>query len=123
MSELQRRDIYVIAIAALLVCPSLIAQGSGSPPAAPASGRVVEIRSYTLKPGTRAAFEQLFLRDALPMLRRWKVDVVGYGRSMHDRDSWYLMRAFPSVEERQRSEDAFYGSQEWIKGPREAILA
>lgn len=57
------------------------------------------------------------------MLRRWKVDVVAYGPSLHDRDSYYLMRAFPGVDERQRGEDAFYGSEEWLKGPREAILA
>ena len=31
------------------------------------------------------------------MLRRWKVDVVAYGPSLHDSDSYYLMRAFPSV--------------------------
>lgn len=90
---------------------------------APGANELVEIRSYNLKPGTRDHFHQLFLRDALPMLKRWKVDVVGYGPSLHDNDSYYLMRAFASVEERQRSEDAFYGSEEWIKGPREAILA
>ncbi len=86
-------------------------------------GRVVEVRSYNLKPGTREHFHQLFLRDALPMLQRWKVDVVAYGPSLHDESSYYLMRAFPSVEDRQRSEDAFYGSDEWKQGPREAILA
>ncbi len=85
--------------------------------------RVVEIRSYNLKAGTRARFHQLFEREALPMLRRWKVDVVAYRPSLHDSDSYYLMRAFSSVEDRQRSEDAFYESHEWRKGPREAILA
>lgn len=57
------------------------------------------------------------------MLKRWKVDVVGYGPSLHDKDSYFLMRAFDGVEPRQKSEDAFYGSEEWIKGPREGILA
>ena len=71
------------------------------------SAQVVEIRSYNLKPGTRDRFHQLFQTEALPLLRRWKVEVVGYGPSLHDRDSYYLMRAFPSVEERERSEDAF----------------
>ena len=33
------------------------------------------------------------------------------------------MRGFASVEARQKSEDAFYGSDEWKKGPREATLA
>ena len=84
---------------------------------------MVEIRSYNLKPGTRDRFHQLFLKEALPMLRRWKVDVVSYGPSLHDQDSYFLMRAFSSIEQRQKDEDAFYGSQEWIKGPRERVLA
>lgn len=87
------------------------------------SGRIVEIRSYNLKAGTRERFHQLFLREALPMLRRWKIDVVAYGPSLHDRDSYFLMRSFSSVAERTRREDAFYGSDEWKQGPREAILA
>jgi ketosteroid isomerase-like protein len=33
------------------------------------------------------------------------------------------MRASATIEDRQRSEDAFYGSDEWKNGPREAILA
>jgi ketosteroid isomerase-like protein len=90
---------------------------------APAPGRVVEVRAYTLKPGTRERFHERFVRESLPMLARWKVDVLGYGPSLHDTDSWFLVRAFPSVPERQQSEDAFYGSQEWLTGPRAAVLA
>jgi hypothetical protein len=85
--------------------------------------RLIEIRSYNLKPGTRAAFHKLFVEASLPMLKRWQVDVVAYGASLHDDDSYYLMRAYASLEERQRSQDAFYGSDEWLKGPREALLA
>ena len=85
--------------------------------------RVVEIRSYNLKPGTRERFHQRFLSEALPMLKRFRVDVVGYGPSLHDADSYYLIRSFPGIEERQRSEDEFYGSEDWKQGPREAVLA
>lgn len=88
-----------------------------------AATTVVEIRSYNLKPGTRAKFQELFEREALPMLKRWNVDVVAYGPSPHDEDSWFLMRGFAGVAQRQKDEDAFYGSDEWIKGPRAAILA
>ena len=87
------------------------------------TARVAEIRSYNLKAGTRDRFHQRFVREALPMLQRRKIDVVAYGPSLHDADSYYLMRAYASVEERQRSEDAFYGSDEWKQGPREAVLA
>ena len=85
--------------------------------------RTVEIRSYNLKPGTRDRFRELAITEALPMLRRWKIDVVAHGPSLHDKDSYFLMRAFDSVEQRQKAEDAFYGSDEWIKGPRDRVLA
>jgi ketosteroid isomerase-like protein len=91
--------------------------------AAMTASHVLEIRSYNLKPGTRERFHALAEREAIPMLRRWKIDVVAYGPSRHDADTYYLMRAFPSVGERQRMEDAFYGSDEWRQGPREAVLA
>ena len=97
---------------------------TASAPSAPlASSRIVEIRSYNLKPGTRDRFHQLFVKTSLPMLHRGKVGVVAFGPSQHDKDSWFLMRVFPSLEARQKGEDAFYASEEWIKGPREAVLA
>jgi NIPSNAP len=83
----------------------------------------VEIRSYNLKLGTREEFHRLFLEEAFPMLQRWKVDVVAYGPSLHDQDSYFLMRRFDSLAQREESENAFYGSDEWRQGPREAIIA
>ena len=83
----------------------------------------VEIRSYNLKSGNRQEFHRLLVERALPMLQRWKVDVVRYGVSPHDKDSYCLMRAYSSLEDREQSQDAFYGSDEWKLGPREPILA
>lgn len=84
--------------------------------------RVLEIRSYNLKPGMRDEFHRRVVEEAMPMLRRWRVDVVAFGPSPHDADSYYLMRAYDSLEHRQESQDAFYGSAEWKEGPREGIL-
>ena len=84
---------------------------------------LVEVRSYNLKPGTRDEFHRLFLEEAFPMLQRWNVDVVAYGPSLHDENSYYLMRHFDSLAHREQSEDSFYGSVEWRQGPREAIIA
>jgi hypothetical protein len=83
----------------------------------------VEVRSYNLKPGTRAEFQRLFIEEAFPLLQHWGVDVVTYGPSLHDENSYYLMRRFDSLADRERSEESFYGSDEWRKGPREAVLA
>lgn len=84
--------------------------------------RLVEIRSYNLKPGTRPEFHRLMSEHSLPMLQRWNVDVVAYGPSLHDEDSYYLIRSYASLEEREQSQDAFYESDEWKQGPREAIV-
>jgi hypothetical protein len=83
----------------------------------------IEIRSYSLKPGTREKFHRLFLEEAFPMLQRWNVDVVASGSSLHDQDSYFLMRRFDSLAQREESENAFYGSDEWKQGPRESIIA
>jgi len=85
--------------------------------------KLVEIRSYNLKPGRREEFHRLVLEKSLPLLKRWKVDVVAFGPSPHDENSYYLIRAYKSLEDRQTSQDAFYGSPDWRQGPREAIIA
>ena len=85
--------------------------------------RFVEIRTYNLRPGTRTQFQRLMTEAALPLLKRWHIDVVAFGPSPHDEDSYYLLRAYTSLEDRQQSEDRFYGSAEWREGPRESILA
>lgn len=112
----QRYALILIVLASALVAPAA-AQSTSS------GKRAVEIRSYNLKPGTRAGFHRLVVAEAIPMLRRWKVDVVAFGPSPHDETSYYLIRAFADLADRQRSEDAFYGSDEWRNGPRERILA
>ena len=83
----------------------------------------LEIRSYNLKPGTREEFHRRFMVEAFPMLKRWNIDVVAYGPSLHDENSYYLMRRYERLAQREESENAFYGSDEWRQGPREAILA
>ncbi len=84
--------------------------------------RWVEIRSYNLKPGHRDEFHRLVLEKSLPLLHRWGVDVVDFGPSPHDADSYYLIRAYGSLADRESSEEAFYGSPDWRQGPREEIM-
>jgi hypothetical protein len=84
--------------------------------------RFVEIRAYNLKPGTRPDFHRLVVEPSVPMLHRWKVNLVAYGPSLHDDDSYFLVRAYASLEDRRTSQDAFYASDEWCRGPRQSIL-
>jgi len=74
--------------------------------------RIVELRLYKLKPGTRERFDSL-VREAVPMLLRDGITVLGHGPSRHDADSYYIVRAYPSLEKRAAQLEAFYGSKEW----------
>src|SRR5262245_58236192 len=87
-----------------------------APVSAQTPAQMLEIRVYTLKPGIRDAFHSRFLTESLPLLRTSGVEVVAFGPSLHDADSYYLMRAFPSVEARDQAEAAFYGSRAWLDG-------
>jgi hypothetical protein len=88
-----------------------------------ASIKLIEIRSYNLKPGTRDQFHKLVKEVTLPMLEKVKMKVIAYGPSSHDADSYFLVRLFDDLDDRQKQEDAFYGSDEWRKGPREKVLS
>ena len=68
-------------------------------------------------------FHQLYLTESLPLQKKWGIQVVAHGPSLHDENSYYAIRSFKSLEDRQRTEDAFYNSDDWQKGPRTAILA
>jgi hypothetical protein len=67
--------------------------------------KVVEIRSLTLRAGARDRFHDRFVARALPMLRRDRIDVVAYGPSLHDDSSYFVIRGFPSLEDRARDDD------------------
>lgn len=84
---------------------------------------MIEIFTLNLKPGTRDKFHQLYLTESLPLQKKWKIEVVAHGPSLHDENSYYVIRSFKSLEDRQKTEDAFYSSDDWQKGPRTAMLA
>ena len=87
------------------------------------SEKIVEIRTYNLKENSRDTFHRLFEERAMPMLKKWGIEVIAYGPSLHDKNTYTLIRKYNSIDHMQKSEDAFYGSDEWKNGPREAILA
>jgi len=86
------------------------------------SENVIEILTLDIKPGGRDEFHQVYVNQSLPLLKKWNFRVVAYGPSLHDDKSYYVIRAFKSLEDRQKSEDAFYNSDDWKQGPRDAIM-
>jgi hypothetical protein len=85
--------------------------------------RLVEIRAYRLKPGTRDAFHAAATNEALPMVRAYGMDVVTHGPVPHDPNGYFLVRSFADLAELTKQENEFYGSAPWRDGPREALVS
>ncbi len=84
---------------------------------------LVEFRSLNLKPGRREEFHRLYIEEALPRLKRWNFDVVAHGPSLHDENTYFVIRRFDSLLQREQTEEAYYSSDDWRQGPRERMLA
>lgn len=86
-------------------------------------GSIIEIFCINLKPGTGRAFHQLYVEQSLPLQKEWGVNVVAFGPSLHNEDSYLVARQYKDLDDRRQSQDSFYSSDKWKQGPREAILS
>jgi len=48
---------------------------------------------------------------------------VAHGPSLHDENTYYVIRRYDSLAQREQMEDTYYASDDWRKGPRKAIMA
>ena len=81
---------------------------------------IVEVRSYRIKPGRRDEFIKLFETRAIPALRSHGMKILGPMLDLENPNKFVWLRSFPSLEERDRMKDAFYGGDLW-KNELEAI--
>ncbi len=85
--------------------------------------RLVEIRAYRLRPGTREGFHEAATNRALPMVRAFGMDVVTHGPVPNDDNGYFLVRSFADLAQLSAQENEFYGSAAWREGPREALVS
>lgn len=81
---------------------------------------IVEVRSYRIKPGRREEFIKLFETRAVPAQRTHGIKIIGPFLDVENPNKFVFLRSFPSLEERDRMKEAFYGSELW-KNELEAI--
>ncbi len=74
---------------------------------------IVEVRSYRIKPGRRAEFIEFFLARAVPALRSHGMKVLGPLLDVENPNKFVWLRAFPSLDERDRMKEAFYEGELW----------
>jgi NIPSNAP len=76
-------------------------------------GGVIELRQYTLRPGTRDAFVALFDAELAEPQEAAGMRVLGQFRDLDRPDMFVWLRDFPDMEARRRALDGFYGGPVW----------
>jgi hypothetical protein len=76
-------------------------------------GGVIELRQYTLRPGTRDAFVALFDAELAEPQEAAGMRVLGQFRDLDRPDMFVWLRAFPVMEARRRALEDFYGGPVW----------
>ncbi len=84
--------------------------------------KLVEIRTYLLKPGTQVDFHTAMVEQALPMVSASGMDVVAFGVSYHEQDTYFLARAYADQASMVAQQNAFYNSDAWRQGPRALLV-
>ncbi|MEY4906323.1 MAG: hypothetical protein RL260_41 [Pseudomonadota bacterium] len=85
--------------------------------------KLLEIRTYRLNPGEMDAFHHAVHTKAVPLLKSKGMDVVAYGRSDHEEETYFLARAYASREALEKEQADFYGSDDWRIGPRNELVS
>jgi hypothetical protein len=75
---------------------------------------IIEFRTYTMRPGTRAEFAAFFEREAIPRMREVGMTVLGQFSSVSDENCFAYARTFDSIEQRERQYRLFYESEDWL---------
>jgi hypothetical protein len=76
---------------------------------------LLEIRLFKLRPGTREEFDRVSREGTIPLMRRLGITVIAHGPSLNNEDGYFLLRAFPSEQERVERSQALYATEEWLE--------
>ncbi|MEV6907359.1 hypothetical protein [Amycolatopsis sp. NPDC051071] len=75
---------------------------------------LLEIRLFTVKPGSREEFDRISREGTIPLMRELGITVVAHGPSLNNDNGYFLLRAFPSEQERVERAQSLYATDEWL---------
>ena len=70
--------------------------------------KIIEMRTYKIKPGMRAKFLETFEPKVRGEHQKIGRKIIGPFLSIEDSDTFFWMRAFPDLKSRERMRDEFY---------------
>jgi hypothetical protein len=74
---------------------------------------IVEMRTYKLKPGTRARFLEIFRSKSIPKHLELGMKILGPFLSVENPDTFFFMRGFPDLASREPLKTSFYDGDLW----------
>lgn len=116
IATLARRT--VLAGLAALVAGGLMPTSShaqAAPPAAPAAGRVFEMRTYYCHPGRLDALNKRFREHTVGLFKKHGMENVGYWVPTDKPDVLVYILAYPSREAATKAWAAFRSDPDWNK--------
>lgn len=75
---------------------------------------LLDIRIYRIQPGKGTEFDKLVRNETAPLARSFGHLVLDFGPSVENSDVYYLIRSFPTEEDRKVALDRLYGSADWM---------
>ena len=82
---------------------------------------IIEMRTYTTKPGCRSQFFEIFRSKSIPAHEEIGMKILGPFPSVEDEDTFFFMRGFPDLASREPMKAKFYEGELW-KGELDSIL-
>jgi hypothetical protein len=83
---------------------------------------LLEMRVFTLRPGTRSEFDRISREGTIPLMRQLGITVIAHGPSNNE-NGYFLLRAFPSESERIEQSQALYTTPEWVEKYDASVMA
>jgi hypothetical protein len=76
---------------------------------------IVELRLFEVRPEMIDEFHRVSRDGTVPLMRRHGITVIAFGPCLGKDNEYFLMRAFPSEENRIAAAEQFYASREWLQ--------
>jgi hypothetical protein len=74
---------------------------------------IIEMRTYTTKPGKRSEFLEIFRTRSIPAHDEIGMKILGPFLSVEDADTFFFMRGFPDLPSREPMKAQFYEGSLW----------
>ncbi len=74
---------------------------------------IIEVRTYTIKPGKRDEFVEFFHDKLMAEYAKYPIKILGAFTSVDDENTFVWLRAFDDAATRDKALEEYYGSDRW----------